>query len=521
MPTPTRTTALHALYGIVATCFAMALAHLVAALTVPDASPVIAVGSTVIDLTPTPLKEWAIAQFGTADKAVLLGSVVTVVLLLAALAGILARRRPALGVGFLMCVAGLGVAAAVLRPGAGPADLFPGLVAAASGTAALAWMLRLDARSRAAEEPVSSPASTPDADADTPTPSRRGVLIVTAGLTAAAAGLAAGGQWISRRALAIADIALPLPADPAGPFPRGLEEMVPGVTPLRTPDGEFYRIDTRLTLPSVDVDSWTLTIDGDVDREVTFTFDDLLAMPLTERDITLTCVSNEVGGPYVGSARWLGVPLRDLLERAGIDSTGADQILSTDVDGMTISTPLDVAIDGRDAMIAIGMNGAPLPRQHGFPARMVVPGLYGFVSACKWITRMTLTTYDAQEAYWTEREWVTDAPIRISSRIDTPRPFAGVETGTVMIGGIAWAQHVGIDGVEVRIDGGAWQQATLGPEVTDDHWRQWYLPWEAESGRHLVACRAKAKDGTVQEAVRRTPFPSGSSGVQEVVVNVS
>ncbi len=502
----------------------MALAHLVAALTVPDASPVFAVGSTVIDLTPTPLKEWAIAQFGTADKAVLLGSVIVVVLLLAGVAGILARRRPALGIGFLMVLAGLGTAAAVLRPGAGPLDLFPGLTAAAAGAASLAWMLRLDAQAGTAHQQdpsAETAANTGATPHSSTTPSRRGVLIVTAGLTAAAAGLAAGGQWISRRALAIADIAFPTPADPAGAFPRGLEEMVPDITPLRTPDGDFYRIDTRLTLPSVDIDSWTLTIDGDVDREVIFTFDDLLKMPLTERDITLTCVSNEVGGPYVGSARWIGVPLRDLLDQAGIDSTGADQILSTDVDGMTISTPLDVAIDGRDSMIALGMNGAALPRQHGFPARMVVPGLYGFVSACKWITRMTLTTYDDQEAYWTEREWATDAPIRISSRIDTPRPFADGKAGQMMIGGIAWAQHVGIERVEVRIDGGAWQKTTLGPEVTDDHWRQWYLPWDAEAGRHLLACRAVGKDGTVQEAVRRTPFPSGSSGVQEVVVNVS
>src|SRR5690606_12129414 len=183
-----------------------------------------------------------------------------------------------------------------------------------------------------------------------------------------------------------------------------------------------------------------------------FTFDELTAMPLTERDITLTCVSNEVGGPYVGSARWLGVPLRDLLDRAGIERTGADQILSTDVDGMTISTPLSVALDGRDSMIAIGMNGSALPLANGFPARMVVPGLYGFVSACKWIERMTLTTYDEQQAYWTERDWDVDAPIRISSRIDTPKALSKEKAGELMIGGIAWAQHVGIEAVEVRID---------------------------------------------------------------------
>ncbi|QCX29021.1 oxidoreductase [Nocardioides jishulii] len=488
----------------------MALAHLVAALTLPDASPVYAVGATVVDLTPTPLKEWAIREFGTADKAVLLGTVLMAVLLLAALAGVLARRDPALGVATLVVLASLAAGAAVGRPGAGPADVLPSVAAAVSGAVVLLWLVRRDARTApAAEDPAGN------------APSRRGVLLAGAGLTAVAAGLAAGGEWFMRSARQIGNIVLPAAADPAGPFPRGLEETVPGVTPLRTPTGDFYRIDTRLMLPRVGVDGWSLTVDGDVERKVTFTFDELAAMPLTERDITLTCVSNEVGGPYVGSARWLGVPLRDLMDRAGTRRTGADQILSTDVDGMTISTPLPVALDGRDSMIAIGMNGSALPLEHGFPARMVVPGLYGFVSACKWITRMTLTTYDDQQAYWTERDWATDAPIRISSRIDTPRGLSREKAGDLVIGGIAWAQHVGIEGVEVRIDGRAWRRATLGPEVGDDHWRQWYLPWRAEEGTHYLACRARAKDGTVQESVRREPFPSGSSGIQEIAVTVT
>ena len=244
-------------------------------------------------------------------------------------------------------------------------------------------------------------------------------------------------------------------------------------------------------------------------------------METVERDITLTCVSNEVGGPYVGGARWLGVPLADVLARAGIDATKADQILSTDVDGMTISTPLDVALDGRDALIAIGMNGGPLPRENGFPARMVVPGLYGFVSACKWITKMTLTTYDAEQAYWTERDWAVDAPIKISSRIDTPKPLSTSDAGQVVVGGIAWAQDVGIDKVEVRIDGEAWKPATLGPQVTDDYWRQWFYEWDAEPGQHFIAVRATNKDGDVQTDVRMTPFPEGSSGLQEISVSVS
>jgi DMSO/TMAO reductase YedYZ molybdopterin-dependent catalytic subunit len=329
------------------------------------------------------------------------------------------------------------------------------------------------------------------------------------------------GRWVTSYRLGGTDIALPVATDPAAAFPAGLEQQYAGITPLRTPTAEFYRVDTRLTVPSVDVDSWTLTIDGDVEREVTLTFDDLAAMRTIERDITLTCVSNEVGGPYIGGARWLGVPLADVLARAGVDGTRADQVLSTDVDGMTLSTPLRVALDGRDAMIAIGMNGGPLPREHGFPARMVVPGLYGFVSACKWISRMTLTTYDAQQAYWTERDWATEAPIKRSSRIDTPKALSDSKAGTVLIGGIAWAQHVGIEKVEVRIDGEAWRPATLGPDAGDDYWRQWYVEWDAEPGQHFLACRATNKDGDVQSPVRMTPFPEGASGIQEISVTIT
>ncbi|MCP3420640.1 molybdopterin-dependent oxidoreductase [Nocardioides pinisoli] len=499
----------HAAYGVLATVVGLAAAHLVAALTVPAASPVLAVGSTVIDLTPTPLKEWAIRQFGSADKVILVGSVIVVVLLLAAVAGVVTARRETPGLLVLVGLAGVAGVLAVLRPGSGPLDLVPALVAAAVGATALWWLHRLDGRGPT--EP------SPGVDG----PSRRGVVLATGGLAVAAAAMGAVGRWVTSYRLGGTDVPLPVATDPASTFPTGLEETYDGITPLRTPTADFYRVDTRLTLPTVDVESWTLTIDGDVDQEVTLTFDDLAAMDTIERDITLTCVSNEVGGPYVGGARWLGVPLAAVLERAGIESTKADQILSTDVDGMTISTPLGVALDGRDAMIAIGMNGGPLPRANGFPARMVVPGLYGFVSACKWITKMTLTTYDAEQAYWTERDWAVDAPIKISSRIDTPEPLSETDAGKVVIGGVAWAQGVGIDKVEVRVDGGAWQPAKLGPQVTDDYWRQWYYEWDAEPGRHLIACRATNKDGDVQTDVRMRPFPEGSSGLQEISVLIS
>jgi DMSO/TMAO reductase YedYZ molybdopterin-dependent catalytic subunit len=202
-------------------------------------------------------------------------------------------------------------------------------------------------------------------------------------------------------------------------------------------------------------------------------------------------------------------------------SSEADQLLSTDVDGFEISTPLTAVTDDRPALVAIGMNGEVLPRSHGFPARLVVPGLYGFVGATKWLTRLTVTTYAAEAAYWTDRDWATDAPIKISSRIDTPRPLSKLDAGKQIIGGVAWAQQNGVARVDVRIDGGPWQAARLGPDVGIDYWRQWYLPWDAKPGSHQLAVRAIGEDGTEQTSVRATSFPDGSSGIQEIVVNVA
>ncbi|QBR93066.1 molybdopterin-dependent oxidoreductase [Nocardioides euryhalodurans] len=494
-------------FGILATLVGMAAGHLVASLIDPASSPVLAVGSTVIDLTPTPVKEWAVAQFGTADKPILVGSVMAGAAVLAAIGGILARRRFWLGASVLLLLVVVAAAAAVLRPGAGPLDAVPALATALTGVGALWWLTHA---ASAADREVES---------DAPGPSRRGVLIATGALAVAAAAMGGVGRLVTGLRADPSDVTLPKATDPAPAFPRGLEEKYPGIASFRTPTSDFYRIDTRLSLPTQGIEDYTLVIDGDVEEELTLTFQDLLDMDLIERDITLTCVSNDVGGPYVGGARWLGVRLTDLLDRAGVGGS-ADQILSTDVDGMTISTPLDVATDGRDAMIAVGMNGAALPREHGFPVRMVVPGLYGFVSACKWLTRMTLTTYDEQEAYWTERDWAIDAPIKISSRIDTPKSFEEIGSGKTFIGGVAWAQDRGIGKVEVQVDGGDWQTAELGPSAGVDYWRQWYLPWEAESGQHTLTVRAVSQEGEVQSPARAMPFPEGSSGYQQIIVRV-
>ena len=491
-------------YGVVAAAAGMAVAHLAAALLDPAASPVLAVGSAVIDLTPTPAKEWAIRTFGDKDKAILVGSVLAGVVALSGAAGLAARRRPAYGAAVLVVLVVVAGAAVATRPSGTATDLLPSATAAVVAVSTLLWLARVDRRRRTGAGAGG----------------RRAVLLALGAVGALTIVSGAAGRLVSTLRLRPEDVDLPAPAERAPALPRGLDDQVPGITPFRTANGAFYRVDTRLDVPVVSAEDWTLTIDGDVDRKVTLTFDDLLALPLVERDITLTCVSNSVGGPYAGGARWLGVRLTDVLDLAGVGTT-ADQILSTDVDGMTISTPLALATDGRDALLCVGMNGSPLPREHGFPVRMVVPGLYGFISATKWLTRLTLTTYADQEAYWTRRGWAVDAPIKPSARIDTPRALAEVAAGDVVIGGIAWSQaDAGVEGVQVSVDAGPWRDATLGPDGGSAYWRQWFHRWSAAPGSHTIAARTISGDGDVQTAVRAEPFPDGASGIHQVFVDV-
>lgn len=532
------------------TLAAMAVGHLVASLLDPSASPVLAVGSTVIDLTPTPVKEWAVAEFGTADKPILVGSVLVVTLILAAVAGVVARKHFRIGLGILLVLVALAGAAALLRPTAGPLDAVPAVVTAIVGGLALAWFMRTlnaavalqsGAHAGDTDEPAPGTASdktsgaapshpmvdatpgesaptggahaatdTDPAPARTAAPTRRGVLIASGVLAVTAVAAGAVGQWVGTVRTRISDIVLPKPQEAAPALPDGVD--IDGISKFRTPNDEFYRVDINLSVPVVDQDDWTLTVDGDVENELTITWEELLDMPMVERDITMTCVSNDVGGKYVGAARWLGVPLQDILDRAGVGDR-ADQLLSTAVDGFTISTPLEVATDGRDALVVVGMNGEPLPREHGFPVRLVIPGIYGYVGSTKWLTKLTLTTYADDVAYWTERDWATEAPIKISSRIDVPRSGETLSAGTTAIAGVAWAQQRGVELVEVQIDGGPWTEAQLGAEVTVDYWRQWFYEWEAESGSHTVTVRVTDSEGEVQTDARAFPFPSGSSGL--------
>jgi DMSO/TMAO reductase YedYZ molybdopterin-dependent catalytic subunit len=493
--------------GILAAAVAVAVGHLLAAFSAPATSPFLAVGSTLIDLAPQPLKAFAIETFGESDKVALLFGIGLAVAVAAAGVGIVTLRNPRFGAVAVGLFGALGAAAALARPTATPSAIAPSLVGAAIGIAVLLALHRLYAR--------------PRTSGDAGDRGRRRFL-----LAAGAAGLLAttsGGIGIlvgRARSSSVGVVDVPVPMDPAPVLPAGADLGNPGISPFFTPNDQFYRVDTALEIPVVDASTWSLRIHGMVDREVVLTLDELLQLPTIERDITLTCVSNQVGGPYVGTARWIGVPLATVLELAGVQA-GADQIVSRSVDGMTIGTPTAVAMDGRDAMLAVGMNGQPLPPVNGYPVRMIVPGLYGYVSATKWLNDIELTTFDAYDPYWVQRGWAAQAPIKTMSRIDTPKPLATVPAGRVPIGGVAWAQQRGIDGVEVRVDEGPWMAARLGSVDTLDTWRQWQLDVDLAPGRHRFQVRANDGEGVIQPEARAEPFPDGATGWHTVVVTAA
>ena len=494
--------------GVLAVIAALAVGHLVAGLVAPAASPALAVGSRLIDLAPAPVKEWAVATFGTADKPVLVTGVVVVTLGVGAASGVLALRRrwlawavPA-GLGVVGVVAALGTAA----PGSLVA--LPAIVAGVVGAVVLHLLLPGRTRDIATTaDPAGPPRALP----------RRAFLTGTAVVGASSAVAVVSGQWFADRARIATDVTLPAASPPLRPLPAGLD--VPGLAPWVTPASDFYRVDVNLLVPAVDVTGWRLSIDGLVDHPFSLSWAELIALPVIEHDITLNCVSNDVGGPYIGGARWLGVRTRDLLERAGVQPE-ADQVLSRSVDGFTVSTPVQALLDDRNALVAIGMNGRPLPVEHGFPARLITPGLYGYVGATKWLTQLTLTTYARQAAYWTVQGWAERGPVKPSSRIDVPRDLAQVPAGDVIVAGSAWAQQIGVARVQVRIDGGEWQDATLGPDAGIDYWRQWRFAWRAASGQHTVESRLIDDRGTPQSAQVAAPFPDGASGLHRISVTV-
>ncbi len=469
-------------------------------------SPVLAVANRIIDWTPRPLKELAIEQLGTKDKPVLLGSVIAGMVVGLALAGVVGRRDRRLGVaafGLLVVVSGALVLADRATT-AGAERLLPVLLLGIVACGSLWWLLGT----------LGPPEATAPERFD-----RRAFLLAAGAAGAVAVAGVASGQTILKKGTGRAGVRLPAPASAAPRLPGGSELRVRGLTPYLTDNREFYRVDTALSVPRVPVDGYRLRIHGLVDEPMELSFKELLDLPLVERRITLTCVSNPVGGPYVGNATWLGVRTKDLLEQAGVRS-GADAVKSSSVDGMTIGTPLQALLDDREALIAVGMNGEPLPLEHGFPVRMVVPGLYGYVSATKWLNDLEVTRFSDFEAYWTSRGYAAQAPIKTGSRIDVPRSFAKVKAGRTPVAGVAWAQTRGIERVEVRVDKGDWTEAQLAAADGINSWRQWLWQWDAEPGRHLVEVRAVDRSGEPQTDERVPIAPDGATGWHSVQVTV-
>ena len=530
---------LYAVFGVLAAAFGVAIGTLVAALIDPAYAPIEVVASTAIDVPPAVVKEWATSTFGTASKSVVVGVVTVTVIVVSAWAGVSARLRPRFGIQVMLVAGVVGAVAALLRPVDAFLAPLPSLVAGVAAALALWWLLRM-ARPSAVAAPESVPDMLTDGlkevspghqdlpgreslgmSAEVQSVSRRGVLLGIGGVVVVGGAALASARWLTTRASAVASrvaAVLPSPAEVLPPLPASVQAPVPGMAPFVTPNADFYRIDTAVIVPQVTAEEWTLSFDGMVRRPFTITYAELLEMPMVERDVTIMCVSNPIGGDLIGTARWLGTPLLPLLERAGIEP-GADQIFSTSIDGWTCSTPLD-GLAEREPLLAIAMNGEPLPIEHGFPVRMIIPGLYGFISATKWVTQITATTYAADPAYWTVRGWATDAPVLTGSRIDLPD--GSLSVGQTAIGGVAWAMDGdGISRVEVSIDDGPWQDAQLAEQPNPRTWRQWWLEWEATPGRHSIAVRATNGLGETQTSEVADVVPSGATGYDIEIVDVA
>jgi DMSO/TMAO reductase YedYZ molybdopterin-dependent catalytic subunit len=492
---------------------------------------VIAVGQKVIDLVPLPLKNWAVETFGTSDKVVLVVTTLAILFVTGIAIGIVAVSGGRTKAVTATAAVGLiGVVAVLTRPDPMIAKLLPILAGTLVSVGVLWWLSPSPAASIQRPHPGHAVATVAETDelspiepAGLPGPGvadRRMFLMRSAGVASLAVIAGGAGRLLQRRydvGGERAALALPSVADrrPAAVLPPNTDLEVEGLSAFVTPNDDFYRIDTALVVPQVSKDGWRLRIHGMVERELELTFDDLLARDQIEAYVTLACVSNPTGGPYVGNALWQGVRLADLFAEVGVDPTST-QLLSTSIDGWTCGTPVASLTDGRNAMLAIAMNGEPLPAQHGYPVRMVVPGEYGYVSATKWVVDMEFTTWEAVDAYWVPRGWSQQAPMKTMTRIEVPDDDADVAAGTVEIAGTAYAVHRGISVVEVRVDGGAWERAELGGVPSPDTWRKWVVEVEVESGEHTIEARATDGLGEVQTDEVADVAPNGASGYDRI-----
>jgi DMSO/TMAO reductase YedYZ molybdopterin-dependent catalytic subunit len=510
--------------GLVATGAAIATGELLAGLIAGIPSPILSVGRLVVDLQPAGAKEIVVSLFGTADKLALEVLVLVLALALGALLGILARRRAGLAYATFGGFVVLGVVAGLRDPDVRPTlAAFAGLAELAVGATALDRLLRLGAPPVSAASPETAPAAAAEASAGAsatvPGWSRRMLLLRGGGLAFGSIAAAAAGRMLLGRQRVPVGGSVPAVEAPVQ-LPTGADFDLPGLTPIVVPTEAFYRIDTALIVPNVDREAWRLRVHGLVDRAVALSYEDLLELPVIEQYVTIACVSNRVGGDLIGNARWTGVRLRDVLDLAGVQP-GASQLVGRSADRWTAGMPVAWIMDPeREPMIAVGMNGEPLNREHGFPARLIVPGLYGYVSATKWLTELELTTMDAFDAYWVPLGWAKEAPILTQSRIDRPAWGTRIEAGSYTVAGIAWAMDRGIATVEVQVDDGAWRAATLSVPISDATWVQWRIDWVAVPGEHRLRVRATDATGATQTEAASRPDPDGARGWHTVPFSV-
>jgi DMSO/TMAO reductase YedYZ molybdopterin-dependent catalytic subunit len=506
------------LAGLAAGAAGLATSYFVAmAMTLRD-SPVVAVAQLVVRLTPGWLAHYLIGLVGQLDKPLLLLGIFIVLALLFAWAGRLARRvwwAPVIVYGALTLV---GAVAVSQERGSTAGDIVPVAVGFVTWLVTLSLLTEPLRNAELTTSVVQAPTAV-EPDRLEPSPPRsdhtRRTFVIRAGAIAiGAAVLGSAGRVVGRgrRLVEESRRLLRLPAVTEPRVPAAARIGLEGITPWQTSSANFYRIDTAFVVPAIEPKDWSLRIHGKVDRELVLSYADLVERQFTEAWITLCCVSNDVGGNLISNAWWSGVRLADLLAEAG-PQAGADALLQTSDDGWTCGTPLSAVTDGRNAMLAVAMNGAALPLEHGFPVRTVVPGLYGYVSACKWVVDIEVTNFSEISAYWTERGWSERGPVKIASRIDVPRSGADVPAGAVSFGGVAWAQHTGIQGVEFSVDHGEWTAGHIAAVPNnDDTWVQWQGVAEVEAGDHSVRVRAIDKDGQVQTGVVHDVLPDGATG---------
>jgi DMSO/TMAO reductase YedYZ molybdopterin-dependent catalytic subunit len=490
------------LAGALAAALGLGVSELVAGVFPGVPSLIEGLGNLVVDNVPPPVKDWAIVVFGTNDKLALLIAIALVTLLAGSVVGALARRKFGVAIGVFVAFGVFAAFASALDPQVSTAAAAaPAFVAAAVSLVALRRLYR-------AGEP--GPESSTDS-------SKRDFILGAGAVVAFAALTGTFGRILLERAKrAVAgreEVVLPSAAASLPPVAEAADFDIEGLERILVPNDQFFRIDTALSVPRVDLQDWALAITGMVDRPYSIAFSDLLDMRMVERDITLSCVSNQVGGDLVGNARWLGVPLYQILDRAGVRPE-AEQVVGRSVDGFTVGFPVEAAYDGREALVAVGMNGEPLPFEHGFPARLVVAGLYGYVSATKWLSEIELTSWDGFDAYWVPRGWAKEAPIKTQSRIDTPANGTPITPGRHVVAGVAWAPTKAITRVEVQLgEGVPWVEAELSEPLSENAWVQWKVDWDVTTeGTHVLTCRATDGTGYRQTDEVRPPAPDGATG---------